>query len=175
MVRATFSDACSYGSVGQCSVHYSEPSCSARSFRCALLAPGHFPNISADRSVARPHWQPPPFLRPFPRMWFVPSTVGDAVPQGFFLPATQNVLNYGLLAVVFGAAGLCIKPDDERPAQPFKFAAVSFLDVQANYAIVKAYRFTSFTSVTLLDCATIPGTAMRNLAVQPALVPAAHS
>jgi len=67
-----------------------------------------------------------------------------------------------LLAVVFSSAGLCPKEDRQRPAQPLKFAAVAFLDVQANYAIVMAYRFTSLTSVTLLDCATIPGAAMRD-------------
>ena len=95
---------------------------------------------------------------------------GNVRPQGFALPATQCALNYGLLAVVFGAAGLCAIEGGERPVQPLKFAAVAFLDVQANYAIVMAYRFTSLTSVTLLDCATIPGAAMRRLPLQPACI-----
>ena len=96
---------------------------------------------------------------------------GRALPQGFALPATQCAFNYGLLAVVFGAAGLCAKDGGEQPVQPLKFAAVAFLDVQANYAIVMAYRFTSLTSVTLLDCATIPGVAMRSWKAAKARTP----
>ena len=38
-------------------------------------------------------------------------------------------------------------------------AAVAALDVEATYMNVLAYRYTSLTSVTLLDCTTIPGAA----------------
>lgn len=36
------------------------------------------------------------------------------------------------------------------------FAALALIDVEANYLVTKAYQFTSLTSVTLLDCFTIP-------------------
>ena len=36
-------------------------------------------------------------------------------------------------------------------------AGLALLDVEATYLVVLAYRFTSLTSVTLLDCTTIPG------------------
>lgn len=36
------------------------------------------------------------------------------------------------------------------------FAAVAFIDVQANTLVTKAYQYTSLTSVTLLDCFTVP-------------------
>eukprot|EP00878_Enallax_costatus_P004484 GHUV01004724.1.p1 GENE.GHUV01004724.1~~GHUV01004724.1.p1 ORF type:complete len:497 (+),score=106.18 GHUV01004724.1:228-1718(+) len=36
------------------------------------------------------------------------------------------------------------------------FAAVAFIDVEANTLVTKAYQYTSLTSVTLLDCFTIP-------------------
>ena len=37
-----------------------------------------------------------------------------------------------------------------------RYAALSVIDTQANYLIVQAFRYTSLTSVTLLDCAAIP-------------------
>ncbi|KAF6266814.1 hypothetical protein COO60DRAFT_1697270, partial [Scenedesmus sp. NREL 46B-D3] len=36
------------------------------------------------------------------------------------------------------------------------FAALALIDVEANVLVVKAYQYTSLTSVTLLDCFTIP-------------------
>ena len=37
-----------------------------------------------------------------------------------------------------------------------RYAALAVIDTQANYLIVKAFGYTSLTSVTLLDCAAIP-------------------
>lgn len=37
-----------------------------------------------------------------------------------------------------------------------RYAALALIDTQANYFIVKAFQYTSLTSVTLLDCAAIP-------------------
>ena len=37
-----------------------------------------------------------------------------------------------------------------------RYAALALIDTQANYLIVKAFQYTSLTSVTLLDCAAIP-------------------
>ena len=36
-----------------------------------------------------------------------------------------------------------------------KFAVLALIDVEANYAIVKAYQYTNFTSAQLLDCTSI--------------------
>ena len=38
----------------------------------------------------------------------------------------------------------------------FIYLMLAFADVEANYLFVKAYQYTSITSVMLLDCATIP-------------------
>ena len=49
-----------------------------------------------------------------------------------------------------GAAGLAL-------SQPlWAYALLALLDVEANALLVAAYRYTSLTSVTLLDCFTIP-------------------
>lgn len=37
-----------------------------------------------------------------------------------------------------------------------RYALLAAIDTQANYCIVKAFKYTSLTSVTLLDCAAIP-------------------
>lgn len=80
--------------------------------------------------------------------------------QGVSLPTTQSFINYILLAAVYGS----ILVYSKRPLQNawYKYAALAVLDVEANYLLITAYRFTSITSVTLLDCFTIPGeNAMR--------------
>jgi hypothetical protein len=38
----------------------------------------------------------------------------------------------------------------------WKYALLAVADVEANYFVVKAYSYTSITSVMLLDCFTIP-------------------
>jgi len=38
----------------------------------------------------------------------------------------------------------------------WKYALVAFADVEGNYLVVRAYQYTSITSVQLLDCFTIP-------------------
>ncbi|XP_065585030.1 solute carrier family 35 member F2-like isoform X2 [Artemia franciscana] len=38
----------------------------------------------------------------------------------------------------------------------WKYLIVSILDVEANYLVVKAYQYTTLTSIQLLDCFTIP-------------------
>ncbi|KAK9802978.1 hypothetical protein WJX73_002803 [Symbiochloris irregularis] len=73
---------------------------------------------------------------------------------GVSLPTTQSFINYVLLAALFGGTLVYSK----RPLQNawYKYAALAVLDVEANYLLITAYRFTSITSVTLLDCFTIP-------------------
>jgi solute carrier family 35, member F1/2 len=70
-------------------------------------------------------------------------------------PTLQSTLNYFVLAIVYGSVLLLRK---ERPAAPvWKYAVLGLIDVEANYCLVKAYEYTSITSVTLLDCFSIPG------------------
>lgn len=95
---------------------------------------------------------------------------------GVELPTSQSVLNYALLAATFGGARLLSgrgrggagSGDDgngggggggsrallRRPW--WCYALLAFVDVEANFLVVKAYQYTSLTSVTLLDCFTIP-------------------
>eukprot|EP00884_Botryococcus_braunii_P023208 jgi/Botrbrau1/9571/Bobra.0089s0025.2 len=74
--------------------------------------------------------------------------------QGVSLPATQSSANYLLLAVIYGSY-ILFKRKAIRGAT-WAYAALALIDVQANMLIVAAFRYTSITSVTLLDCATIP-------------------
>lgn len=74
--------------------------------------------------------------------------------NGVDLPTFQGFLNYVLLALVYGGQMVLARL---RPCQDlWKYALLAFLDVEANFLLVKAYQFTSITSVTLLDCFTIP-------------------
>ncbi|CAI5491421.1 unnamed protein product, partial [Closterium sp. Naga37s-1] len=70
------------------------------------------------------------------------------------IPTTQSLLNYVLLAAVYGAVLLHRKAPLTVPWRVLLLA--SFLDVEGNYFVVLAFRFTSLTRVTLLDCWAIP-------------------
>ncbi|KAI8476478.1 MAG: hypothetical protein J3K34DRAFT_259541 [Monoraphidium minutum] len=73
---------------------------------------------------------------------------------GVALPTSQSVLNYALLAATFGGARLAAGGPLARPW--WCYALLALCEVEANFLVVKAYQFTSLTSVTLLDCFTIP-------------------
>ena len=76
--------------------------------------------------------------------------------QGASLPTTQSFINYVLLATIYG--GIWLRSGNRVTRNVwYKYAALAGLDVEANYLVVLAYRYTSITSVTLLDCFTIPG------------------
>lgn len=98
--------------------------------------------------------------------------------QGVFLPTSQSLLVYVSLAATCCAWLLFFAPPDQRlsfanrlpgsSGSPIwdgrqqwqhlsKFAALALIDMEANFLLNKAYRYTSITSVTLLDCASIPG------------------
>ena len=89
--------------------------------------------------------------------------------QGISVPATQSTLNYLLTGAVYGSLHLRSRLSSSKAQHPkpsrsasgrglwAKCAAIAVLDVEATYVNVLAYRFTSLTSVTLLDCTTIPG------------------
>ena len=71
------------------------------------------------------------------------------------LPTTQSFMNYvllcGYLVPWYRRGGW------RAPSVPWwTYALVALADVEANYLVVTAYRYTSMTSVTLLDCFNIP-------------------
>lgn len=70
------------------------------------------------------------------------------------------VAELGLAQQTSGAKQPSAASNTERPLQLRRlwpvFAAVAFIDVEANTLVTKAYQYTSLTSVTLLDCFTIP-------------------
>lgn len=76
---------------------------------------------------------------------------------GVTLPALQSAANYLLLAVVNGGFRLFKHGTTRSLARPWwQFAALALLDVEANFLVVLAFKYTSITSVTLLDCWSIP-------------------
>ncbi|EFJ40282.1 hypothetical protein VOLCADRAFT_99968 [Volvox carteri f. nagariensis] len=69
--------------------------------------------------------------------------------------ALWAVLNYLLLATTCGAYHL--RKKGLRLSNPwYVYVVLAVLDVEANFLVTKAYQYTSVTSVTLLDCFTIP-------------------
>ncbi|GJP30230.1 hypothetical protein CLOM_g24363 [Closterium sp. NIES-68] len=74
--------------------------------------------------------------------------------RGISIPTFQSLLNYLLLASVYGAILMHRKTPLTVPWRVLLLA--SFLDVEGNYFVVLAFRFTSLTRVTLLDCWAIP-------------------
>lgn len=99
--------------------------------------------------------------------------------QGVFLPTSQSLLVYVGLAAACGAWLVLFAPADQRRSfvsrlpgcsgestrhqrhqqwcHMGRFATLAAVDMQANFVLNKSYRYTSITSVTLLDCWTIPG------------------
>jgi solute carrier family 35 protein F1/2 len=81
--------------------------------------------------------------------------------SNFSFPALQSSSNYLLLAIVYGAARLLrgeniLKPGKSLSRPWWQYALLAFLDVQANFLVVLAFRYSSVTSITLLDCWSIP-------------------
>ena len=74
--------------------------------------------------------------------------------QGINVPTLQSFFNYVLVAVVWGTVRLLWRKPLKQPI--WIYAALAVVDVEANYLVTKAYQYTSLTSVTLLDCFTIP-------------------
>ncbi|XP_062179194.1 uncharacterized protein LOC133883826 isoform X2 [Phragmites australis] len=74
--------------------------------------------------------------------------------RGINVPTSQSLLNYILLAVVYGTILL----HRGKPLQMkwYYYLILGLVDVEANYLVVKAYEYTSLTSVMLLDCWAIP-------------------
>jgi hypothetical protein len=72
------------------------------------------------------------------------------------IPTSQSFANYLLLAIVYTTVlvrkGTFVHTFRERG---LRYLLVAVIDVEANYTIVKAYQYTSLTSIQLLDCFTI--------------------
>ncbi|CAN6167625.1 unnamed protein product [Urochloa humidicola] len=74
--------------------------------------------------------------------------------RGVNAPTSQSLLNYILLALVYG--GMLIYRRQHLTIKWYYYLLLGIIDVEANYIVVKAYQYTSITSVMLLDCWSIP-------------------
>ncbi|XWS13260.1 hypothetical protein CRYUN_Cryun36dG0022300 [Craigia yunnanensis] len=74
--------------------------------------------------------------------------------KGINVPTSQSFLNYVLLTIVYGSVMLYRR--QALKAKWYYYVVLGLVDVEANYLVVKAYQYTSITSVMLLDCWSIP-------------------
>ncbi|KDP42859.1 hypothetical protein JCGZ_23801 [Jatropha curcas] len=74
--------------------------------------------------------------------------------RGINAPTSQSLLNYVLLAIVYGSIMLYRRK--ALKAKWYYYVILALVDVEANFLVVKAYQYTSLTSVMLLDCWSIP-------------------
>eukprot|EP00117_Sycon_ciliatum_P027157 scpid66470/ scgid22123/ Solute carrier family 35 member F2 len=78
----------------------------------------------------------------------------------FAAPLTQLFTTYFLLGAIFSTSLMYRKDSQELKEilrqRGWKYLVLSVIDVQANFAVVKAYQYTTLTSVQLLDGFSIP-------------------
>ncbi|TVU08756.1 hypothetical protein EJB05_42168, partial [Eragrostis curvula] len=74
--------------------------------------------------------------------------------RGVNAPTSQSLLNYILLALIYG--GVLIHKRRHLTIKWYYYLILGIIDVEANYIVVKAYQYTSLTSVMLIDCWSIP-------------------
>ncbi|KAJ0035655.1 hypothetical protein Pint_25696 [Pistacia integerrima] len=74
--------------------------------------------------------------------------------KGINAPTSQSFLNYVLLAIFYGSYMLYRR--QSLKAKWYYYLILGVVDVEANFLVVKAYQYTSLTSVMLLDCWSIP-------------------
>lgn len=74
--------------------------------------------------------------------------------KGINAPTSQSFFNYVLLAIVYGS--LMLYRRQPLKAKWYYYLILGLIDVEGNFLVVKAYQYTSLTSVMLLDCWTIP-------------------
>ncbi|CAL5391820.1 unnamed protein product [Camellia sinensis] len=74
--------------------------------------------------------------------------------RGINAPTSQSFLNYVLLFLVYG--GTLLYRRKALKAKFYYYILLAIVDVEANFLVVKAYQYTSVTSVMLLDCWSIP-------------------
>jgi len=77
--------------------------------------------------------------------------------HGVFIPTTQSFINYFFLFVIYGS--LLLYRGQFWAA--FKkrwwvYLILGVIDVEANFLVVKAYQYTTITSIMLIDCSSIP-------------------
>ncbi|XP_073341137.1 solute carrier family 35 member F2-like [Pagrus major] len=79
---------------------------------------------------------------------------------GVNTPMMQSLFNYTLLCVTYTTMLLCRTGDGNilqiLKRRWWKYLLLGLVDVEANYTVVKAYQYTTLTSVQLLDCFVIP-------------------
>ena len=79
---------------------------------------------------------------------------------GATMPAWQTTFAYALVGTWYGGRFYARARDGKARGRDARrlgaYAACAFADVQANYFVTLAFRYTSMTSVSLLDSATIP-------------------
>ncbi|XP_051963669.1 solute carrier family 35 member F2-like [Xyrauchen texanus] len=75
-------------------------------------------------------------------------------------PMLQSFLNYSLLCITYTMALIFRRGDGNilqiLKTRGWKYFLLGLTDVEANYAVVKAYQYTTLTSIQLLDCFVIP-------------------
>ncbi|XP_068174106.1 solute carrier family 35 member F2-like isoform X1 [Antennarius striatus] len=75
-------------------------------------------------------------------------------------PMLQSFLNYALLCVTYTSMLLCRTGDGHMfqilKRRWWRYLLLGLVDVEANYTVVKAYQYTTLTSIQLLDCFIIP-------------------
>ncbi|XP_057216085.1 solute carrier family 35 member F2 isoform X2 [Triplophysa rosa] len=79
---------------------------------------------------------------------------------GVATPMLQSFLNYVLLLLTYTLA-LAFRKGENNIFQILKkkwckYLLMALTDVEANYTVVKAYQYTTLTSIQLLDCFVIP-------------------
>ncbi|TKY50547.1 Solute carrier family 35 member F1 [Spatholobus suberectus] len=82
-------------------------------------------------------------------------TSSELAKRGIDAPTSQSFLNYVLLAIVYGSIVLLYRREPLK-AKWYYYILLGLVDVEANFLVVKAYQYTSLTSVMLLDCWSIP-------------------
>lgn len=74
-------------------------------------------------------------------------------------PTAQSFFNYVLLCMVYTTWLACLSGDRGlipiMRTRGWKYFILALIDVEGNYLFVKAYSYTSLTSIQLLDCFTI--------------------
>ncbi|XP_057676105.1 solute carrier family 35 member F2 isoform X2 [Corythoichthys intestinalis] len=79
---------------------------------------------------------------------------------GVETPMLQSFLNYALLLLAYTTV-LCVYKEEQNILQVlktkwWKYLLMGLADVEANYTVVMAYRYTTLTSIQLLDCFVVP-------------------
>uniref|UniRef100_A0AAY5EPE7 Solute carrier family 35 member F1 n=1 Tax=Electrophorus electricus TaxID=8005 RepID=A0AAY5EPE7_ELEEL len=75
-------------------------------------------------------------------------------------PVFQSFLNYILLFLVYTTT-LAVRQGEENllailKRRWWKYMILGLIDIEANYLVIKAYQYTTLTSIQLLDCFVIP-------------------